>query len=228
MRMMRRVQSGHDKRRPIPTIVCAFTLVEIVIIVFVIGVLMSIALPVMLRAKENSRSATCAANLAQLHHAYAQYAQDHDELIPPYQNSIEGIKYEHLPYVKSAPRTGLLKAALKPYTGGAEALWHCPSDTVTRSGGTQDHIQTSYFTSPSVSVAFAYGLVLDMSGAPPASFWIKAPPTAAALRDADSSRSYLIGEQLTDIAPEYTHNGAYNILYFDGHVKPVPWKEAPR
>jgi prepilin-type N-terminal cleavage/methylation domain-containing protein len=54
----------------------AFTLVEIMIVVLIIGILMAIAVPNFIRARENSRRNTCIANLKQIDAAKEQYAMD--------------------------------------------------------------------------------------------------------------------------------------------------------
>ena len=54
----------------------AFTLVEIMIVVLIIGILLGIAVPNFIRARETSRSKACIANLKQVDTAKEQYAMD--------------------------------------------------------------------------------------------------------------------------------------------------------
>ena len=54
----------------------AFTLVEIMIVVLIIGILMAIAVPNFIKARENSRRNSCIANLKQIDSAKEQYAMD--------------------------------------------------------------------------------------------------------------------------------------------------------
>ncbi len=56
--------------------VLGFTLVEIMIVVLIIGILMAIAIPTFLSARENSRAKSCVANLWQINSAKLQYCID--------------------------------------------------------------------------------------------------------------------------------------------------------
>lgn len=51
----------------------AFTLVEIMIVVAIIGIIIAIAVPAFLRARENSRGRACQENLAKIDGAKEQY-----------------------------------------------------------------------------------------------------------------------------------------------------------
>lgn len=53
-----------------------FTLIEIMIVVLIIGILLAIAVPNFVKARENSRTKSCMANLKQIDSAKEQYAMD--------------------------------------------------------------------------------------------------------------------------------------------------------
>ena len=53
-----------------------FTLVEIMIVVLIIGILLAIAVPNFIKARESSRTKSCVANLKQIEAAKEQWAMD--------------------------------------------------------------------------------------------------------------------------------------------------------
>ena len=60
----------------------AFTLVEILVVLFVIGVLAALTFPIFARARENARRSSCQSNLKQIGLGFMQYVRDYDETFP--------------------------------------------------------------------------------------------------------------------------------------------------
>jgi prepilin-type processing-associated H-X9-DG protein/prepilin-type N-terminal cleavage/methylation domain-containing protein len=88
----------------------AFTLVELLIVVAIIGVLASLLLPAISRGKQRARGAQCLNNLRQIGVASVLYASDNEDTIPQSQHS-------------KASWVG----TLQPYLSGTN-LHRCPLD----------------------------------------------------------------------------------------------------
>ncbi len=57
-----------------------FTLVEIMIVVLIIGILLAIAVPNFIKARESSRAKSCISNLKSIQGAKEQWAMDHKKV----------------------------------------------------------------------------------------------------------------------------------------------------
>jgi prepilin-type N-terminal cleavage/methylation domain-containing protein/prepilin-type processing-associated H-X9-DG protein len=70
--------------------VSAFTLVELLVVIAILGILASLLLPSLARARGRAQTISCTSNLKQLMICWQMYAEDNDELLVP-NNSIMGI-----------------------------------------------------------------------------------------------------------------------------------------
>jgi prepilin-type N-terminal cleavage/methylation domain-containing protein len=103
-----------------------FTLVEIMIVVLIIGILLSIAIPNFVKAREQSRAKACSANLSEIDAATQMYAMDQklgagSTLVPTLNG---GLYPTYLHTVPACPSSGV-------YTAGAtiDIDWRCTSST---------------------------------------------------------------------------------------------------
>ncbi len=206
-----------------------FTLIELLVALAVLAVLAAITLSVFRSVQERGRQTVCLSNLRQLGMAISAYAQENDRLLPPY-NSV-GIETGT---GRAIPGQGAqLVSCLTPYTRDRD-IWFCPTDIYARTftaarvdqpdvHGHVNHLYTSYGnTLDWYSPGFILGKqTIDWAGssseqAAP----VQGPPLLT--DDLWYFQSHTI-DGTPDLPPPYSHNGRFNFLMFDGHVKSLSW-----
>jgi prepilin-type N-terminal cleavage/methylation domain-containing protein/prepilin-type processing-associated H-X9-DG protein len=99
----------------------AFTLIELMVVIAVIGILAGILLPVLSKGKEAAKAAACLSNLHQIGIALQIYAQDNKNKLPVMRDvSLD---------TNSVPTNSLpaINTVLAPQLGNTNVL-RCPSD----------------------------------------------------------------------------------------------------
>lgn len=122
----------------------AFTVVELMVVVAIIGILATLLLPPLGRAKSRGQSIYCLNNLRQLGLSLHMYAGDNDDALP-YNMGSEGTRRTvaagtFLNWVNNVmtweldsdnTNTALLaKGGLGPYLTGGTSIFRCPADHV--------------------------------------------------------------------------------------------------
>lgn len=120
----------------------AFTLVELLVVIGIIAILASLALPPLARARARGQSTHCLNNLRQFGLALQLYAGDHEDELP-YNMGTQGIRQtvaagQFLNWVNNVmsweldadnTNTVLLTAGgLGPYFSGVTSVYRCPAD----------------------------------------------------------------------------------------------------
>lgn len=209
----------------------AFTLVELLVVIAVIGILIALLFPVFAQALEMARGTTCLTNQKQIGQAMLMYIEDNDEALPPF-----GDQYPEPNY--------FWDIELRPYLSNLSII-NCPSWN-TR-GKYYDLQGRKRSGSPGIGVPygriFRYGklygviqrsrrlnemedpgsvmMLTDIQGGrymyTPA-FW---PLDYDYDKDGeDDSNNYLaINAGPFNLADPYRHRGGMNIVFFDGHAK---------
>ena len=94
----------------------AFTLIELLLIIAIIGILASLLLPALGRAKSAAHKAVCLSNQRQIGIARQLYANDHDGFLIPHRVTVSGLR---IPW-------GYPLCAW--YAGGDTNLFDCPAE----------------------------------------------------------------------------------------------------
>ncbi|MGC1480444.1 MAG: type II secretion system protein [Chthoniobacterales bacterium] len=117
-----------------------FSLIELVIVVAILGLLATLAVPAMSRMQERAKSTSCAANLRAVGVAVQIFAQDNQNRLP----TIEGYPSDPIYDGEMAEKAQTMMGALGPY-GLTESTLECPADSVwfEKEG-------TSYFWKPTL------------------------------------------------------------------------------
>jgi prepilin-type N-terminal cleavage/methylation domain-containing protein/prepilin-type processing-associated H-X9-DG protein len=198
----------------------AFTLIELLTVIAIIGILAAILIPVVGRARESARGARCISNLRQVGVAIYAYADDNRGSLPPtgffgiapyYNRDARNFQHALLPYLQ-------LRRAANWGTSVEQsvysAVFDCPSYKGSLNG--KGYLAQENLTLPDSSTVKPWGLVKDANGTdinPKPRRLVDMPSSAWAIRDHDATVDGVVLQ---------AHPSARNALFFGGHVNRQP------
>jgi prepilin-type N-terminal cleavage/methylation domain-containing protein/prepilin-type processing-associated H-X9-DG protein len=202
---------------------CAFTLVELLVVVGIIAVLIGILLPIVAKARDAALTAQCASNMRQDGVAVNQYLSESNGFLPPYRVTAQYAYGTH-PYIfQYLPALYLAENA---------KTWVCPADNLVESVEGGNRGPYPELNSGTLDIYYSYALNYDE----PLSQSLLYPATNSlyfnpglGMKVRTSSSFMFLHETGESAAQEYNslpgsfrfnHRGntAMNLLFMDGHV----------
>ena len=215
-----------------------FTLIELLIVVAIIGILVSILMPALAKARRLSVEVVCLSNETQQYKAYFMFATDNEDSLPTHDDRLAPSLFHY--GVTNNSRTNFV-TLLKEYTSSFE-VWNCPTygtmKTIDDSSNyrRQNYITYSYFPGrrePNFGQAINSAVSFSAGNATAdcvflqdnirdhrnmgLGIWTNHSPIAAHVTATNPSGS-------VRMVPEMGQLYGANILFYDGHAKRVDRK----
>lgn len=195
----------------------AFTLIELLAVIAIIGILAGLLIPVVGNARDRARAVECQSNLRQVHVALLLYLQDHKDLLPGPLTGAQPSQYSTDSSVANALATHLAVYQGLPLDAKTRTNRYllCPAHAAVKTKTDE----RSYAITASSNMDYPFGYSNGSSSVQPkrrmdyinthnpAIFW--------ALRDADQE----LYPGNTYFTPTQVHKAGRNYLFFDGSVR---------
>jgi prepilin-type N-terminal cleavage/methylation domain-containing protein/prepilin-type processing-associated H-X9-DG protein len=217
----------------------AFTLIELLVVIAIIAILAGLLFPVLSRAKDESKKASCLSDVRQLSLATSMYLSDFDGGYPQTRQSSEDPAVQDASGSIDEPVFGSPFDLLAPYeAGGSKRLDACPSDP-DPSGQACAALDPDApdVTSYLVNAFFVFGSTESQVSSPSSTIYLteRRSTSAGSVQPYCDNVYHPWFNVSNPEAPENEmdpvigavattrHNGVADYGYADSHVKALPW-----
>ncbi len=241
---------NHSRPAPAALPARAFTLIELLTVIAIIGILAAILIPTVSAVRDSARAANCASNMRQIGQAAYMYAEDNDGWAPPafdrfaherHTGSTTGTSifatfhFGLWPYIYETPFPGSQAVQTSLANGSPssyETVFHCPARHASYPHANQapGRIFISGNTENFGSARYSYGVNTLAARGERTDEPVNLESLSAA------SRTVFVGETYywyVNFGWHWTrfgvvpHNETANHLFYDGHVERLSRNDIP-
>lgn len=210
---MNRNESSRGLSQPADICAPAFTLVELVVVVTILGMLVALLLPALASSRAKAQSVRCVANLGQWGLAFRMYADNNEDYLPRRGQGVQALDrvdrpddwFNALPPYFNLPPFGLLATNNQAPEARSQSVFVCP--TARKTAG-------KYFLS--------YGMNMNLSpwNLPRAAKYgeVAQPTYVVAMADAPGAYSSTY-PSVRPYGAVARHSRRINLLFLGGHVQ---------